>query len=71
MQVGRLRERSRLKMMEELRIFITVDSHEAVKIGRLGEDCGIDTGDATLRREAGGMLRDGRWVQALLIMQAG
>ena len=28
-------ERNRLKMMDELRRFITVDNHEAVKVGDL------------------------------------
>ena len=40
-----LQERSRLKMMEELRRFSTVDNNEAVKIGDLDQqDFGIDTG---------------------------
>ena len=37
-------ERSQFKLMEESRMCITMDDHEAVKIGDFGKDSGIASG---------------------------
>ena len=41
MRVVDLQERSKVKMREVLKRFITVDSHGAVKNQRLGKDLGV------------------------------